>query len=142
MHQQDISTSIDSTDKEVKGHRAVDTNTLSALRDAVGGDDANSFVAELIEDYLADAPRRIAAMQAAISTGDVEQFRDNVHTLKSTSSTIGAFPFADLCLILENQAREGNIPERELSLSPLLASFEHVQSDLRTILLAYDDIGD
>lgn len=112
----------------------IDSQTLNTLRDAVGGDDADSFVAELIGDYLADAPNYIAAIQAAIAAGDVEQFRQNAHTLKSTSGTIGALEFANVCLELEKQGRAGRLPENDRALVPLLQGYERVRTALLALL--------
>ena len=50
------------------GRPAVDAAVLERLAESMGGDDA--FVAELIEQFVADSPALVAAARTGLETGD------------------------------------------------------------------------
>jgi signal transduction histidine kinase/DNA-binding response OmpR family regulator/HAMP domain-containing protein len=75
------------------------------------GDDNPALVGELIELYLADSPKLLAKLQAAV-TGDVaDAVFVLAHTLKSTSANLGAGPLAAVCGELEAAARSGRLTD-------------------------------
>lgn len=50
----------------------------------MGGDDA--FVAELIQQFMTDAPGLVSAGRAALEAGDASEGRRAAHTLKSNAA--------------------------------------------------------
>jgi HPt (histidine-containing phosphotransfer) domain-containing protein len=96
--------------EEASGHRAntaaalaVDA-ALAQLEETVGD---REFVAELIDDYLAELPAQLAALPTASSEGDAELVHRIAHTLKSNAATFGAEALASACRELEQSARAG-----------------------------------
>jgi HPt (histidine-containing phosphotransfer) domain-containing protein len=61
---------------------------------------------EIVDSYATDAPRRLGALRAAISTGDLEQICEVLHALKGASLTMGAAAVAELCA--EGEKTAGN----------------------------------
>ena len=47
-------------------------------------------VDEILAEYLADAPRQIDGMYAALAAGDAQAARRHAHTLKGASASVGA----------------------------------------------------
>jgi HPt (histidine-containing phosphotransfer) domain-containing protein len=86
---------------------ALDPKVLDDLRASVGGDEA--FFAELVDELLADAPRQLAALREAASTGDAEGARRAAHTLKGNARTFGAEELAVIGLELETAAAGGDL---------------------------------
>jgi len=82
---------------------AVDA-ALAQLEETVGD---REFVAELIDDFLAELPAQLAALRAACSEGNAEPLHRIAHTLKSNAATFGAEGLASACLELEQSARAG-----------------------------------
>ena len=78
---------------------------LDDLVEATGGD--RTFLAELIEAYLLDAPSQLAAMRAAVAAGSADELVRPVHSLKSSSASLGALALAERCRALEATARAG-----------------------------------
>lgn len=76
-------------------HGALDLDTLAELRASVGDDP--EFVAELIGDFLADAPAQLESLRAAAASGDATTARRAAHTLKGNGRTFGAVKLAALC---------------------------------------------
>ena len=86
---------------------ALDTATLDELRTSVGGDD--EFLAELVDEYLADAPMQLETLYEAAASGDADVARRAAHTLKGTSRTFGAAGLASLCQVAEAEAGAGDL---------------------------------
>jgi HPt (histidine-containing phosphotransfer) domain-containing protein len=81
----------------------VDINVLTSLAD--GQEDGEpDLVVELIELYLLDTTRRIAALQEALAVSDWQSLSKVAHGLKGSSSTVGAAQVADTCEELERLA--------------------------------------
>ncbi|MFM7103338.1 MAG: response regulator, partial [Verrucomicrobiota bacterium] len=81
----------------------LDLAALEALR--VPGDPA--ALGELVELFLVDAPRRVAALAAACGGRDREAARVAAHTLKGSAGNLGARRLAARAAEAEVAAREG-----------------------------------
>jgi HPt (histidine-containing phosphotransfer) domain-containing protein len=60
----------------------------AALRDRVEGD--TELLQEIVELFLDDSPRQLAAVQAAAAAGDAQALMRVAHTLKGAASNFGA----------------------------------------------------
>jgi len=83
----------------------LDRAALRSLLEMVGDDP--EFVGELVDEYLADAPVQLEAMRAAVAAGDPASAARPAHTLKGTSSNLGAMELAAACRKIEERARAG-----------------------------------
>lgn len=72
-------------------------------------DDPNdaSFLAELVEIFLADCPPRLEALTAAALRGDLAGAGDAAHSLKSSAANLGAVALATLAQRVSDLARAG-----------------------------------
>ena len=111
----------------------LDTAVLSALRVSVGDDP--EFLAELIDDFIADAPAQLASLREAAASGDAIAARRAAHTLKGNSRTFGAKELASLCQKAEADAGLGDL---EAVLSRVDA-IEHEWGRVQTELAAFGD---
>src|SRR6185437_3647908 len=84
----------------------LDTATLDDIR-AIVGDEGADGLTGLIECFLDDAPRLIAAMHAALDAADAAALQSAAHTMKSTSALFGATALAGLCEALEHRSAAG-----------------------------------
>ena len=71
-----------------------------------GGPD---LVAQVMTTYLNHVPPQLDAMRNAASQRDWSGVARCAHTLKSSSSQIGAQRLADICGVLERAARNGEV---------------------------------
>jgi PAS domain S-box-containing protein len=78
---------------------------LESLRE-IGG---NDFLAELIDDFLAEAPALLAGLRRALEQDDANETRRAAHTLKSNGATFGAEDFSEVCRQLEERAKDGRL---------------------------------
>ena len=104
-----------------------------AMLEALGalGDDDDSFVAEVVELFLQDAPPRIASLAAALEQGAVETAQRAAHTLKGTSANIGAIEMQAICERLEASTRAGEQSRYGPLMASLEAAYRRVADELR-----------
>ncbi len=107
----------------------IDRATFDGLKDMVGDD----FVDELVETYLEDSPGLLADLRRALDDGDAAAFRRTAHSLKSTSSSMGALSFATLARELENIGQEERLDEAGPLLDRLEESYEQVVKALKDL---------
>jgi HPt (histidine-containing phosphotransfer) domain-containing protein len=60
------------------------------------------MVRELLADYAMSARRTAGELLAAVELEDIEHIRMQAHKLKSSSRSVGAAQFADVCAEIEN----------------------------------------
>jgi HPt (histidine-containing phosphotransfer) domain-containing protein len=112
---------------------ALDRRVLAELRSSVSGD--QEFLAELIDDFLQDAPALLETLRTAASSGDADAARRAAHTLKGTSRTFGAEELAALCQGAEAAAGIGDLE----SVRSRVDEIEVAWGRARTELLALRD---
>ena len=103
---------------------ALDMAALGELRASVGDDP--EFVAELIDDFVADAPVQLESLREAASSGDADTARRAAHTLKGNSRTFGATGLASLCQDAEGAAGLGD-------LEAILARVDEIDAEWRRV---------
>jgi HPt (histidine-containing phosphotransfer) domain-containing protein len=106
----------------------LDTTVLVALRESVGDDPA--FLAELVGDFLADAPDQLVALRSAAGSGDAPAAMRAAHTLKGNSRTFGAMELAACCQDAETAARAGDLDDVLARLDAIEAEWGRVDAAL------------
>lgn len=91
---------------------------LVALQKAVGRDD---FLQELVSLFLRDAPQRLSALRDATEKSDAGAAERSAHSLKGSSSNVGATRLAALAAEAERSANQGDF-EAVRELYPRLES--------------------
>jgi signal transduction histidine kinase/CheY-like chemotaxis protein len=87
----------------------LDPDALQALR-ALQRPGRPDVLTRVIDVFMLDAPRLLAAMHDAVETGDIEALRHAAHTLKSTSANVGATALTAICRDIEQFARAADVP--------------------------------
>ncbi|RPI25627.1 MAG: response regulator, partial [Chloroflexota bacterium] len=109
----------------------LDPETINRLLEIEAGD--KTFLAGLIQTFLADAPNLIQQMQGAVRLGDAQALARAAHSLKSGSASLGGYRLSSCCQELEGIGKSGHLEgagekvaevEAELSaLQPLLQTY-------------------
>ena len=86
-----------------------------------GGD--TEFEREVLDEYLASAPKDIAKLRAAVAAGDASATGASAHALKGASATIGAKGFAAIALELEQAGKKNDLASAPQALDRLEAEF-------------------
>ena len=106
----------------------IDAKILQSLQDMLRGDRV-AFV-ELIECYLAEAPRLVQDISTAITTQDAQTLWNTAHQLKSSSASVGAIALAELCKVLEAQGCSSKLENSLELISQLYQEYEQVKTAL------------
>ena len=76
----------------------------------------------------------LAAMRQGVEDSNAAEVRFNVHTLKSSSATLGATHLAELCLRLESQSKAGDLSQAASLQNAIEIEFERVKANLLQIV--------
>jgi CheY-like chemotaxis protein len=108
----------------------LDAKTLQSLR-KMAGERANEVLAEIINNYLAEAPQLLQAMRAAVATGDACRLQQAAHTLRSASANLGAIALLELCKALEVMGGAGTTTGALAGVLQVQAAYETVKAALQ-----------
>ena len=100
----------------------IDESVLSALKSSLGDDDA--VMRQLIDMYLADAPKLVNDAKAALATGEQDKLTRAAHSLKSTSATMGATRVSACAKDIEVMARTARFAEAASAIDQLEAELD------------------
>ena len=108
---------------------SIDPAALIPYR-TVMGDDADAFVADLIDSYLVSSVELVAALDAALPVSNAETFVRSAHTLKSNSAIFGAELLAGYCQELELAGKNGDLAGLKPKIDVLKAEHKQVCQEL------------
>jgi signal transduction histidine kinase/DNA-binding response OmpR family regulator/HPt (histidine-containing phosphotransfer) domain-containing protein/PAS domain-containing protein len=109
----------------------LDPTALENLLSVVGGE--FSYLAELIDSFLEDAPQLLAELNQFIEDGDVAGVRRVAHSLKSNGADFGATNFSKLCKELEMMGKSGRLDGAADLSAQVIAEYEKVEVALTTV---------
>ena len=95
------------------------------LMERLGGD--TELLAEVIDLFLSDCPKRLADIKAAVDAGDAEQLRTAAHALKGAAGTIAAASVFEASQMLERLGAE-----RKIDAAP--AAFRHLSQEAAALM--------
>lgn len=98
-----------------------DNVILETLRDVMGDD-----FHHLIDTFIKDSDERIRHLHAAIAAGESDTIRRTAHSLKGSSSNIGAAQMATLCSIIETKALANELDVLPEQLAALELEFKQI----------------
>jgi HPt (histidine-containing phosphotransfer) domain-containing protein len=93
-------------------------------------EDEPDILAELGGLFLEDVPPQLEALREAIERGDASSVERVAHTLKGSSSNMGATRMATLCEELEDVGRSGDLSRAPVLIESLEAEFGRVREAL------------
>lgn len=102
---------------------------LAELGDLTGED----VIGEIVDPFAADAEKSLQAMEIALAAEDYKTLELAAHSFKSTCGALGGEYMAQLCQILENQGRTGNVTNA----AELIATLRREIDVLLTAIDAY-----
>ena len=108
----------------------IDPSALESYREIMG-EEADAFIADIVDTYLNNAPLLLKAMQEGLAQADVKAFVRAAHTLKSNSATVGAGTLAKLCAEIEQQGNSGGLSGMDAKVSQVVEEFGRVKAALK-----------
>jgi len=104
-----------------------------SLLERVAGDEA--LADELVELFLQDVPDRLKAIQHAHETGDMKTITLEAHTIKGSSSNIGANGMREAAFQLELSGKDANqeaMPSLIKALEESFRTFQQTIADMKS----------
>src|SRR5882724_4394683 len=95
---------------------SIDPEAIENLR-ALSPDDGDVFLKDIIGIFIEDTPARIAELRQALTEADGVRFTRAAHSIKGSSSNLGAIALRDIAADLEHKSRQGGLADLE----PLVA---------------------
>ena len=108
----------------------LDAQALARLHELDPGGKAG-LVARVLATYARSLSSLLEQFAAARTAGDAQAQRHVAHTLKSSSASVGALKFSELCADTERRLREGASDGLDGRLEDLRAEAERVLAALR-----------
>jgi signal transduction histidine kinase/DNA-binding NarL/FixJ family response regulator len=110
------------------GAEVLNPARITQLRSEIG-----DMLAELVGVFVADVPRRLAAMRAALAAANVTTARNVAHTLKGSSASLGAERLAGLCAEMERHAAAGAAAEMAATFAAIETEYQAVTTALAAL---------
>lgn len=126
-------TSTTMSENKPTNDSTIDPEALAAIR-SLEADYGNELLRQVIKTYLDNASKLMDALEQAWHAGDVKAIRMASHTLKSSSSQVGAHGLAELCRTVENEARDQKYDTSGLALTAIQQQFTQTCAVLKTYL--------
>lgn len=111
----------------------IDPQALDNLRALNPGDD-DAFLREITGIFLEDTPLRIAELDESLSRGDTAKFTRAAHSIKGSSSNLGANALRLVAEKLEHQSRTKGLVEVGALVGQVKAEFARAQSALTSLM--------
>lgn len=110
----------------------IDPEAIENLRMLGDEDGDDSFLREVIEIFVSDTPVRLAELGSSLAASDQTTFTRAAHSIKGSSSNVGAVQLCALAKQLENDSRE-SLSGLEPRIAELTAAFEEAKVALQAL---------
>jgi histidine phosphotransfer protein HptB len=107
----------------------IDTVTLENLQDMMGAD----FVVELIDTYCEETGALVLQIQQALAACDTVVFGRLAHSIKSSSTSLGALEFSQQARALEMLGKAGDLSSAGPKVEWLISEYPRVKARLEEL---------
>ncbi|MBL9210388.1 MAG: Hpt domain-containing protein [Opitutaceae bacterium] len=111
----------------------IDPQAIENLR-ALNPGDNDEFLREIIGIFLEDTPQRLDELEQSRAAGDVTRFARAAHSIKGSSSNLGAIALRAAAEKLEHQARSEGLDGITPHATAVRAEYERAAAALQALL--------
>ena len=111
----------------------IDPQAIENLR-ALNPGDNDEFLREITGIFLEDTPQRITELETSLTTGDVGKFTRAAHSIKGSSSNLGAMALRAAAERLEHQSRTQGLGDVIPLVAHVKTEFGRAQAELARII--------
>jgi signal transduction histidine kinase/CheY-like chemotaxis protein len=115
--------------------QSTSSHPLIALRDQAG----QKVVVSVVNTYLSDAPKQLAALRQALDRSDALVVERTAHSLKSSSAIVGGGTLSDVCHEIERIGHDGDLNAAGTLVEKAERTFSALQTSLRREFLGLDE---
>jgi HPt (histidine-containing phosphotransfer) domain-containing protein len=113
----------------------IDPQAIEGLR-ALDADNSGTFLVEIIGIFLEDTPQRIAELEQSLAASDTTTFARAAHSIKGSSSNLGAVALRNVAENLEQQTRKHGLVGVAGLLATVKVEFARARTELVKLLPA------
>ncbi|HTJ79287.1 MAG TPA: Hpt domain-containing protein [Rariglobus sp.] len=113
--------------------QVIDPEAIASLR-ALSPNDDDGFLKEILGIFMDDTPLRIAELHASRTSGDVATFTRAAHSIKGSSSNVGAIELRTVAEQLEHRSRQHGLDDLEELVAELEAAFIRTRAELTKLV--------
>lgn len=111
----------------------IDPQAIENLR-ALNPGDNDEFLREIAGIFLEDTPQRIAELDSALATGDASKFTRAAHSIKGSSSNLGASTLRAAAEKLEHHARTHGLSDVAALVADVKTQFGRADAELQKLI--------
>lgn len=111
----------------------IDPQAIENLR-ALNPGDNDEFLREIAGIFLEDTPLRIKELDESLAAGDVSKFTRAAHSIKGSSSNLGAVALRAAAEKLEHESRSKGLGGVAPLMAAIRGEFGRAEAELRKIL--------
>ena len=110
----------------------IDASALEVYREIME-DETDAFIAEILANFYINTRGLLASLDKSFKENDVEEFVRAVHTLRSTSATVGARRVSNLATDLETRGGSEPLENLRPLIRELNEAYEEAERELKEI---------
>lgn len=107
----------------------LDQKSLTHLKSVIG-----DSLAPILQTYLDITPALMEELEKAIQQDNTADIKRHAHTLKGSSSNIGAVDFPKLCLEMEYFGRDGEVQKAKVLLPKIKQAYSELEAAIEHYL--------
>ena len=111
----------------------IDPQAIENLR-ALNPGDNDEFLREIAGIFLEDTPQRIAELDQSLASGDTARFTRAAHSIKGSSSNLGANGVRAVAEKLEHQSKVEGLGAVGPLIAELKSEFARAQAELSKLI--------
>ncbi len=132
VHQEsEIDLKIETENNDDSQMVQLDTKAINELKEMLGEEDFPIVFSELIQTYLEDSPNLIQGLLNGFNNHNYEEIKINAHSLKSSSASLGATHFSELCKHLEMSVVEQNLEKIPELIPIVIQEYQEVEKYMK-----------
>lgn len=111
----------------------IDIEAIENLR-ALSPDDGDVFLKEILGIFIEDTPGRIAELHSSRAAGNLPSFTRAAHSIKGSSSNVGATELKAIAEKLELQSKQQGFDNTESLVAELESAFDRARAELQKLI--------
>ncbi|MDG2215046.1 MAG: response regulator, partial [Verrucomicrobiota bacterium] len=106
----------------------------SAQINQLRGNGLDDEFKEIISMYIDQTREQLCALEKSVNEKDIASISSKAHQIKGSSANLGAVQISDLCSLLEDNAKVGNLSSSEQLLNEIYGTFDRTKVQLLALL--------
>jgi HPt (histidine-containing phosphotransfer) domain-containing protein len=111
----------------------IDPHALDNLR-MLNPDDGDEFLREIVAIFVSDTPKRLAELDECLTSGDAVKFVRAAHSIKGSSSNLGATALRHAADVLEQHAKQAGLVNLGPMLTEVRSEFTRAERELARLV--------